>query len=77
MGAIERDIKNLVEENRSLKAQIEEHQKRVANTYVVEREYEDLQREYDATAARYDQLRMLNTKPKLHKALKKRIKWKV
>ena len=57
MGAIERDIKNLVEENRSLKAQIEEHQKRVANTYVVEREYEDLQREYDATAARYDQLR--------------------
>lgn len=57
VGSIERDIESLEQENESLKRQISEFTARVEETYLVERELEELLREYNATSARYDQLR--------------------
>lgn len=57
IGSIERDIDSLKEENQLLDEQIFEFKRRVSNTYIVEREYEELQREFVANSERYEQLR--------------------
>lgn len=57
VGSIERDIESLQEENDRLDEQILEFKQRVSDTYLVEREYEELQREFIANSERYEQLR--------------------
>lgn len=57
VGSIERDIDSLEEENVSLRSQIIEFTQRVERTYLVEREIDELLREYNAVSERYDQLR--------------------
>lgn len=57
VGSIERDIGNLREDNRRLDRLVADYNQRVANTYIVEREYEELQREVLANEERYEQLR--------------------
>lgn len=57
VGSIERDIQNLQAENVELRQQIADFNRRIERTYIVEREYEELLREFNAASARYDQLR--------------------
>lgn len=57
IGSIERDIASLVQENDNLEAQLVEFDQRVDNTYIVEREYEELLRDFNASSERYDRLR--------------------
>lgn len=57
VGSIDRDIQNLLAENDSLREQITVFNQRVERTYIVERELEELLREYNAASDRYDQLR--------------------
>ena len=57
VGSIERDIVSIRDENKRLDQQILDFKQRVSNTYIVEREYEELQREFSANSERYEQLR--------------------
>lgn len=57
IGRVERDISSLNQENVELKNQITEYNARIAKTYVVQREFDELQREYESTYGRYEELR--------------------
>ena len=57
IGAIERDKASLVEENKELKREIKTHNERVSRTYIVQRELDELQRDYQATFTQYEDLR--------------------
>lgn len=57
IGSIQRDIESMEAERERLRQQITDYNDRVAKTYTVEREYEDLQRNYLASTTRYAQLR--------------------